>query len=274
MADARPDRWDGAAEYESYIGRWSRPVAERFVDWLDVPAGRAWLDVGCGTGALTAAIAGRAAPASVTALDLSAEFVASAAHDLDDRRVVFLVGDARALPLADAQLDVVVSGLVLNFLGDPVAAVAEWRRTARPGGTVAVFVWDYADAMEPIRAFWDAAIELAPADREADEAVRLPVCAPARLRGVLGDAGLHAVETHVIEGEARFRDFDDYWTPFLRGIGPAPGYCAALPPDRREALRAVLHERLAPSGGPFVMRTRAYAVRASVPPLAVAPALH
>jgi SAM-dependent methyltransferase len=164
MADASPDRWDGAAEYESYIGRWSRPVAERFVDWLDVPAGRAWLDVGCGTGALTAAIAQRAAPASVTALDLSAEFAASAANDLDDRRVVFLVGDARALPLADAQMDVVVSGLVLNFLADPVAAIAEWRRTARPGGTIAVFVWDYADAMEPIRAFWDAAIELAPGD--------------------------------------------------------------------------------------------------------------
>jgi SAM-dependent methyltransferase len=265
MADASPDRWDGAAEYESYIGRWSRPVAERFVDWLDVPAGRSWLDVGCGTGALTAAIVHRTVPASVTALDLSAELVASAARDIHDRRVVFLVGDAHALPLTGAHTDAVVSGLVLNFLADPVAAVAEWRRVTRPGGTVAAFVWDYADGMEPIRAFWAAATELAPADREADEAVRFPICDPARLRDVFGGAGLRAVETRTIDGEARFRDFDDYWMPFLRGVGPAPGYCAALPADRREALRARLHDRLAPSGGPIVMRARAYAVRGTVP---------
>jgi SAM-dependent methyltransferase len=266
MANASPDRWDGAAEYESYVGRWSRPVAERFVDWLDVPAGRAWLDVGCGTGALTAAIARLAVPASVTALDLSAELVASAARDIDDPRIVFLVGDAAALPLVAAHTDAVVSGLVLNFLADPVGAVREWRRTTRPGGTIGAFVWDYAEGMEPIRAFWDAAIELAPADREADEAVRFPVCDRAQLQRVFEDAGLRAVETCAIDGEGRFRDFDDYWNPFLRGIGPAPGYCAALPADRREALRARLHERLARSSdGPVVMRTRAFAVRGTVP---------
>jgi SAM-dependent methyltransferase len=261
------DRWDGGADYESYVGRWSRRVADRFVHWLDPPEGAAWLDVGCGTGALTASVLTRSAPAGIVAIDRSADFVAHAAAELEDRRVVFLVGDAAALPLTGARVDVVVSGLLLNFLPAPDAAVREMRRVARPGGTVAAYVWDYADGMEPIRTFWDEAIELAPAASEADEAVRFPLCDRDRLKDLFDGAGLLDVSTHAIDSEAAFRDFDDYWTPFLSGVGPAPGYCASLAPDQREALRVRLLTRLSPNGdGPITMNARAFAVRGTVPP--------
>jgi SAM-dependent methyltransferase len=262
-----PDRWSGGDDYESYVGRWSRRIAVEFIDWLGVPPGRSWVDVGCGTGALTDSITAHAAPASVIAVDRSDDFVAHAAAAIDDRRVVFLVGDAASLPLTGARMDAVVSGLVLNFLPDPGAAVRELGRIARPGGTVAAYVWDYADGMQPIRAFWDAAIELAPSARETEEAARFPLCHPDWLRDLFAESGLREVSVRSIDAEATFRDFDDYWTPFLSGVGPAPGYCAALPADQREALRTRLLERLSPAGsGPIVMNARAFAVRGTVPP--------
>ena len=161
----------------------------------------------------------------------------------------------------------VASGLLLNFLPDPAAALRELRRVARPGPTVAAYVWDYAGGMQPIRAFWDAAIAIEPSARESDEAERFPLCTPERLTKLFGGAGLLEVATRAIDAEAAFRDFDDYWTPFLSGVGPAPGYCAALQPDQREALRMRLHEQLSPDGGPFSMNARAFAVRGTVPPV-------
>jgi SAM-dependent methyltransferase len=255
------DRWEGAGDYESYVGRWSRLVAPAFVAWLDAPGGRAWLDAGCGTGALTAAIAASAEPASVVGIDQSPSFAGAAGEMLGDRRLTFLVGDAAALPLTGARIDMAVSGLLLNFLPDPVAAVREWVRVTRPGGAVAAYVWDYAEGMEPIRAFWDAALHLDPGAREADEAVRFPLCDSVRLHDLFAAAGLGAVATHTIEVTSTYAGFDEYWAPFLTGVGPAPGYCAALPPDQREALRILLLAQLAPSGGPIVMRARAFAVR-------------
>ena len=179
---------------------------------------------------------------------------------------MFLVGDAAALPLVSGRVDAVVSGLVLNFLPDPHAAVRELGRVARPGGTVAAYVWDYAGEMQPIRAFWDAAVELAPAAREADEAVRFPLCSRTAAE-LFGERRPLDVSTRRIDCEAAFRDFDDYWTPFLSGVGPAPGYCAALPADQRERLRARLLARVSPSAaGPIAMNVRAFAVRGTVPP--------
>jgi SAM-dependent methyltransferase len=265
METSSADRWQGAEAYEAYIGRWSRPVAARFIDWLDAPEQRSWLDVGCGTGALSASILARAAPVLVVGIDRSADFVELAARRVDDRRAVFLVGDATALALAPAQLDTVVSGLVLNFLPDPHAAITELARVARPGGTVAAYVWDYAEGMQPIRAFWDAASELVPSAREADEAERFPLCTPDRLERLFAGAGLLDVCPRTIDVEASFRDFEDYWAPFLSGVGPAPGYCAALPERQRDALRSRLLARLAPGGGPFSLNARAFAVRGTVP---------
>ena len=260
------DRWTGGDDYESYVGRWSRGIAVEFVDWLGAAAGLSWLDLGCGTGALTTAILERAAPASVVGVDPSPSFIDHARAATPDRHAVFLTGDALALPLAAGSADVVATGLVLNFIPDVAAALAECIRVARPGATIAAYVWDYAEGMEPIRAFWDAAIALDPAAGDLDEAVRFPLCEPGALRQAFGAAGLAGVVNRTIDRTARFASFDDYWTPFLSGTGPAPGYCAALPGEARERLRTLLAERLQPGpDGSIAMTTRAFAVRATTP---------
>jgi SAM-dependent methyltransferase len=256
------DRWDDGDAYEAYIGRWSRPVAARFVDRLAIASGARWLDVGCGSGALTATILARADPAAVTGVDPSSAFVETARGRIQDARASFLVGSAASLPLDDDSVDVVASGLVLNFVPDLAAALGEMRRVAAPGATVAAYVWDYASGMQLIRTFWDAAVALDPAVRSLDEAVRFPVCAPEPLADAFEAAGLSAIETAAVEVPTVFADFDDYWTPFLRATGPAPGYVASLDDDARLALRDMLRADLPTEpDGSIRLVARAWAVR-------------
>jgi SAM-dependent methyltransferase len=266
MTDAaRHDVWAQGAGYERYIGRWSRPVAAAFLDWLGLPPGLAWLDVGCGSGALSQRIVEAAAPAAVTGIDSSEGFVAHARAHIAGHRATFRVADAQALPVGDAEFDAVVSGLVLNFVPDQPKAVAEMRRAARPGGRVALYVWDYAGEMQLIRRFWDSAGALDPAAREFDEAVRFPDCRPERLRALFTGAGLSDVATKAVDVPTVFADFDDYWSPFLSGQGPAPGYCMKLPEDARGALRERLRAALpAARDGKITLMARAWAVRGVV----------
>ena len=253
--------WAAGDAYEPYIGRWSRLVARELLAWLGPAAGGSWLDVGCGTGALAATVLATADPAAVVGLDPSAGFLASARSRLDDRRARFVVADARRLPLAGARFDAVVSGLVLNFVPDPAAAAAEMARVARPGGRVAAYVWDYAGGMELIRRFWDAAAALDPAAAELDEGRRFPLCQPEPLAGLFRDAGLAEVAVRPIQVPTVFRDFDDYWTPFLGGQGPAPGYVLSLDGAGRAALREELATRLpAAADGSIALAARAWAV--------------
>ncbi len=261
MTDAaRHDVWAQGAGYERYIGRWSRPVAAEFLDWLGIAPGKAWLDVGCGTGALSQRIVEVAAPARVTGVDPSDGFVAHAAAHVAGAQ--FRTGDAQALPVGDGEFDAVVSGLVLNFVPDQPKAIAEMRRAARPGGTVAAYVWDYAGEMQLIRRFWDAAGALDPGARALDEARRFPDCRPEALRTLFDGAGLRDVETKAIDAPTVFADFDDYWSPFLAGQGPAPGYCMKLPEDLRDALRDRLRASLPRArDGTIPLIARAWAVR-------------
>jgi SAM-dependent methyltransferase len=255
------DVWAAGEGYEPYIGRWSRRVARPCLDWLAVPAGADWLDVGCGTGALTQAVVEQARPRSVRAVDPSPGFLEYArAHTTGP--VNFEVGDARGLPVATASVDAVVSGLVLNFVPEPARAVKEMARAVRPGGVAAAYVWDYAEGMELIRVFWDAAVALDPAAADLDEGRRFPICRPEPLAALFAEAGLRAVEVRPIEVATDFRDFDDYWSPFLRGQGPAPGYAVSLDEARRAALRDRLRARL-PVGadGTIHLTARAWAVR-------------
>jgi SAM-dependent methyltransferase len=247
------------------VGRWSRPVARELLAWLAAGAGARWLDVGCGTGALTATIRSGADPAAVLGLDPSPAFVAHARERLGDPRTWFVVADARRLPLAGGRVDAVASGLVLNFVPDPVLAVREMARVTRAGGVVAAYVWDYAGGMELIRGFWDAAVALDPAAAPLDEGRRFPLCRPEPLARLFEDAGLAGVRTRAIDVATRFVDFDDYWTPFLGGQGPAPGYVVALPEARRAALRDELAARLpvAPDGS-ISLVARAWAVQGRV----------
>ncbi|MFI6300156.1 class I SAM-dependent methyltransferase [Nonomuraea sp. NPDC050790] len=259
------DIWALGAAYENYMGRWSRPVAAAFVAWLGVPAGRRWLDAGCGTGALSAAVLAGAAPAEVAAVDPSAGFVRHARELLAGARTGFALADARALPFADGRFGAAVSGLVLNFVPRPEAAVAELARVTAPGGTVAAYVWDYARRMDLIRAFWSAAVSLDPGAGALDEGARFPLCRPEPLRALWTEAGLGGVRVEAIEADAVFRDFDDYWLPFLAGQGPAPKYAVSLPEQRRAALRERIRERLpAAEDGSITLRTRAWAVSGTV----------
>ena len=258
--------WADAARYEAYIGRWSRPVARRFVGELAVPAGRRWLDVGCGTGALTRMVLDLAEPAVVQGIDRSPEFLRHAAAHVADPRASFLMGDALAPPVDDGSVDVVVSGLVLQFLSDPGTAVTAWRRAAVPGGTVAAYVWDYAGGMDMMRSFWAAAARVDPAGAAADEGARFPVAAPGPLRDVFTGAGLTGVATGAIDVPTVFADLDDLWSPFLGGTGHAPVYLATLTDDVRAAIKEELRRSLpVADDGSIALTARAWTVRGQVP---------
>jgi SAM-dependent methyltransferase len=255
------DTWERGSPYERYIGRWSRKIAPTFLSWLGQPAGRAWIDVGCGTGALSAAILDQCAPRSLVGVEPSEGFLKLAQQNLGGRAQL-LHGSATALPLGDAACEVVVSGLVLNFVSDIPAALAEMLRVAAPSGSVAAYVWDYADGMEIIRCFWDAAVALDPSAAPLHEGKRFPLCNPAALRSAFEGAGLRGVDTCALDLRADFDDFEDYWTPFLGGQGPAPAYAMSLAEEDRAALRARLRALLpAASGGALALNARAWAVR-------------
>ena len=256
------DVWAVGAAYEPFIGRWSRLVARELLGWLAVPPNGRWLDVGCGTGALTGAILADAMPARVWAADASAGFVAYARRQTPDPRAGFAVADARALPLPSASLDAVVSGLVLNFVPGPDRAAAEMARVARSGAVVATYLWDYADGMRLLRHFWDAAVAEDPGAAALDEGRRFPLCRPAALRALWEGAGLEEVETRALEVESRFASFDELWAPFLGGQGPAPSYVASLDAGRRERLRERLRALVpAAADGSITLGARAWAVR-------------
>jgi SAM-dependent methyltransferase len=238
------ERWAAGDAYEAYVGRWSRRVAAEFVAWLDAPAGGRWVDVGCGTGALATTALRASAPASVVGVDSSTAFLRVARAADPDPRLAFAGGSAMSLPLPDGVADVVTSGLVLNFVPDPSVAVAELARIAAPGGTVAAYVWDYAEGMEFMRRFWDAAAELDPASAELDEGRRFSVCRPDALRELWTASRLTGVEARGIEVPTDFADFDDLWQPFLGATGPGPTYVSTLADDHRDALRERLRTKV------------------------------
>ena len=258
------DTWERGNPYEQYVGRWSRQVAPLFLSWLGIPAGRRWLDVGCGTGALCAAIVDRCSPSSVAGVEPSDGFLKTAKENLAGR-VALHQGSATAIPLPDAAVDVVVSGLVLNFVADQRAALAEMARVTGNGGTIGAYVWDYAGKMELMRHFWDAAVELDLDAAKVDEGVRFPLCRPEALVAHFAGAGLVGTEVTAIDIPTPFASFEDYWQPFLGGQGPAPAYAMALDAAARARLRDRLRDRIpAQADGSISLTARAWAVRASV----------
>lgn len=255
-------RWGEAQPYERYVGRWSRAVAGEFVGWLAVPPAATWADIGCGTGALTQAVLRDANPCLVYAFDKSPGFVAAAAAHPADPRARFEVADATHLPLTDAQCDVAVSGLVLNFVGQPAAMLAEMSRATRSGGLVASYVWDYAGGMQMMRQFWDAAVAVCGAAEVPDEASRLPLCAPGPLRALWSAAGLSGVVVRSVTIPTCFVDFNDYWEPFLGNQGAGPTWLAGRAPAEKAAIRDLVRSRLpVRPDGSIPMTAAAWAVK-------------
>lgn len=258
------DTWERASPYEQYVGRWSRQVAPAFLAWLDLPAGLRWVDVGCGTGALAETILAQCAPRSVTGFEPSEGFLEQARARLG-ARAQLQRGSAEALQLPDASSDATVSALVLNFLPGLVAGLREMVRVTAVGGTVAAYVWDYAEGMELIKHFWTAAAQLDPAAAALDEGARFPLCRPDALEAAFRAAQLQDVGVTALEIPTVFADFAAYWNPFLGGQGPAPAYAMSLPSERREALREALQARLPMQpDGSIALVARAWAARGRV----------
>jgi trans-aconitate methyltransferase len=257
-----PDNWSSGDAYESYVGRWSRRIGHDFLAWLLPSPSARWLDLGCGTGALTAQVLRDCSPSSIIAVDPSEEFLEVARRENEDERVSFQRGEGGRIPLPDASVDVTVSGFALNFMPDQPAAMAEQVRVTAPNGLVAAYVWDYGGHAQFIRFFWDAAVALDPAARSLHEGERFPACHPEPLRTLFESARLTAVQVEPVDIPTRFDTFEDYWQPFLSGVGPAPAYCMSLDETAREALRSRLQKMLpADPDGRILLAARAWAVR-------------
>lgn len=256
------DRWLASSIYDDFMGRWSRLLTPRFVSWLRARHDAHWLDVGCGTGALSEAICAEARPASVVACDPSEAFIDSARQRHADSRLSFVVAGVGDLPTRAGGFDCVTSALALNFFPNPEAAIDEMRRITAAGGLVSACVWDYAGRMEFLRHFWDSAAAIDSRARELDEGRRFPICQPDALEALFRAGGLQEVACQSIEITTRFSDFADFWTPFLGGTGPAPSYVASLEPRQRDALAESLERSLPsePDGG-ICLTARAWAVR-------------
>lgn len=241
-------------------------MAPDFVAWIDAPPHSRWLDIGCGTGSLSQAILAAADPSAVVGIDRSAPFVAEANAAVRDSRAGFRVGDAMALEFNDGSFDVAAAALVLNFVPDPAIAVSEMRRVVRAGGIGGCLVWDYAEGMRMMRVFWDAAIELDPAAAERDEGKRFTVTRREALHECFERAGFESVQVRPLDVQMHFRDFDDYWQPFLGGQAPAPAYAMSLMEERRTELRELIRSRLhSNADGSIEMTSRAWAAKGRSP---------
>jgi SAM-dependent methyltransferase len=251
-----------ARAYERFMGRWSRAVAPLFVRFAGVRDGDSVLDVGSGTGALTAAVA-KAAPSSrIVGIDPAAPYVALARSQHESALISFEVGDAQQMRFEAAGFDRVLSLLVVNFIPDVRKALGEMKRVTRPKGTIGAAVWDYGDGMEMLRVFWDEAVALRPTSAPKDER-NMPFCRRGELAALWREQGLQDVVEEALTIETRFASFDDFWTPFLEKQGPAGIYVASLAIEEREALRVRLRRRLLGGGPdrPITMHARAWAVR-------------
>ena len=261
-SDTQESMFTGGQAYERFMGRWSRELAPLLVKFAGVRDRDVVLDVGSGTGALTAAVAAVAPSSRIVGIDPSESYVAFARSRFPGERVRFEVGDAQRLRFPDAGFDRTLSLLVVNFIPDRTKALDEMIRVTRPGGTIASAVWDYGQGMEMLRVFWDEAVAVTPTADARDER-HMPLSRKGDLGALWRKHGLVDVSEEALTIETRFTSFDDYWRPFLEAQGPAGDYVASLPADTREQLRVRLHTRLLGSGPdrPIVLSARAWAVR-------------
>lgn len=258
----KTDSWTSGNPYERFMGRWSILVARKFLEWLAVPPDRRWLDVGCGTGSLTKQILELSQPVDILSIDSSLDFISYAHQTITDPAVRFDVGNVFALDIDSSSIDAVVSGLMLNFVPQHEEAIREMLRVTRPGGAIGIFLWDYAGRMEMLRYFWDAAVELFPAAKKLDEGARFLLCREGALEALVLDSGVQQVEARAIDVPTVFQDFDDYWTPFLGHVGPAPTFVMGLSKQDRSRLQNKLRESLTINDdGTISLVARAWAVK-------------
>jgi ubiquinone/menaquinone biosynthesis C-methylase UbiE len=258
------DKWTSGSEYDQWMGRWSRLLAEQFLQWLAISPGARWIDVCCGSGVVTKAIAERCLPKRVAGIDASAAQIAFANQHRVGDGISFEVGDAISIPFPDASFDVVVCGLGLNYISEPIRALEEMRRVASADGVIAAYVWDYAEGAGFLRRFWDAAASVDPEATSFDQAQRFPMCTPDGLRELFRAAHCQRIRVKALEIVTWFENFEQYWAPLLSGQGSAPNYLAS----RSQQIKTEIRERLKSSfqsgeTKPIELSARAWAVRAN-----------
>ena len=261
MADEKI-RFDDGAGYEQMMGKWSQLVGADFLDWLELPAGLKWLDVGCGNGAFTEMLVDRCAPSAISGIDPSEGQLRYARERPASRLASFQLGDAMALPFANHEFDTAVMALVIFFVPDPARGVAEMVRVVRPGGWVSAYAWDILEGGFPLAAVQDQmrAMGITPMLPPSVAVSRM-----AALRAAWTDGGLESVQTTEITVKRTFADFDDYWRTAMLGSSVGPKVAAMSPADR-ERLSAGVRDRLGVSGaGQITISARANAVRGRVP---------
>ncbi len=252
-----------ADAYDRFVGRYGHALATALIGFAGVEPGMRAIDVGCGPGALSLGLVDRLGAARVSAADPSAPFVEACRARLPGIDAV--EASAEALPFADGTFDSALSQLVINFMDDPEAGVREMARVTRPGGIVASCVWDYAGEMTLLRAFWDAAREVAPERAApADEGVVMRWCGEGELAELWRAADLETVRFGSLVVSANYADFEDLWSPLPTGVGPAGAFCRSLSSDDQASVRVALRERLKAGDEPFELTARAWAVAGTV----------
>lgn len=261
-SDSKHDAWSAGDSYEHYMGRWSHAIALKYLEWLQPDQDLDWLEIGCGTGALSRAILANCQPKSLFAIEPSEGFVNHARQTINDARARFEVAGAEQIPLKDDQVDVTTSALVLNFVPDKTAALNEMRRVTRSGGTISFYVWDYpSGGIGFIDEFWKAAAQIDGKAAELDEGKRFLFCTSDKLSTLCQNAGLKNPHVEAIEISTEFATFDDFMHPFTLGAGPAPGYYVSLDQPHRDRLHDKLKQNIGLSE-PVKLVARAWAVKA------------
>jgi len=243
--------------YGRHVGRYVPALSEALIGVAGVEPGMTLLDVGCGPGGLTRALADVVGEASVAAVDPSEPFAQACRERVPGADV--RVAAAEELPFPDGVFDAALAQLVVNFMSDAEQGVGEMKRVAKGGGRVAACTWDYADGMKMLRVFWDAALEVAPDEAaQADEGTTMRYCSSDELTDLWRSVGLADVEVGELWVSADYEDFDDLWAPFPSGLAPSGAFCASLEPERQEAFRVACRRRLGDPSGPFSLRARAW----------------
>jgi len=243
-----------AEAYDRFMGRYSNLLSPQMADLAGVRDGQSALDVGCGPGALTAELVRRLGPAAVAAVDPSEPFVAAARArnpGVDVRRA-----PAEHLPFPDQAFDGALAQLVVHFMSDPVAGLAEMARVIRRAGVVAACVWDHGGGQGPLSVFWQAAREL---DPEVDDESERAGAREGHLAELFEAAGLRGIEATVLSASLEHPSFEEWWEPFTRGVGPAGSFVAGLDAERQAELRERCRSLL--PAAPFVITARAWAAR-------------
>jgi SAM-dependent methyltransferase len=265
-----PSRYSAtsAEAYERLMGRWSPRLARELIVWAGIGNGDRVLDVGCGTGSLALALSARSEPAAIVGIDIAASYVAYAASRSADPRLSFTTGDAVSLDFPDASFDRSFSLLALNFVSDPIRALAAMRRVTRPGGVVAAAVWDFPGGLIYQRIFWDTAAALDPAAARARARhYSSPLTGPGELAAAFHEVGLGEVDACSLTIRMEYRDFADYWEPIENAQGPVGDYVKGLAPERLDRLAAAVRRAYqgGAADGPRAMAATAWAAHGVIP---------